>query len=301
MGETVRASAPGSIANLGCLFDVGGAAIGAFRDFVEVRREGRNIKVKATGPVPGGEWNVAHLVAEAFLSRINADEGVLIHVIKGVPVSAGLGSSGATAAATTLALNELFQASLGIEELLEMAARGEALVAGEPHYDNVAASLVGGVVMIDPQQPARLIKIKPPEWLRVVIFLRQSNVSGKTRVMRKILPKHVPLRKASMQVFASAALAWGFLEAREEGLKYANVGGVVEEVRAAYIENYWKAKEAALNAGALAFNISGAGPSLFALVKRGQEDKVAESVLQVLKGYSVVKTCIDVRGAVIED
>jgi len=302
MPKVVSVSAPGSIANIGCLFDAGGMAVKGFRDRVTVRVGGEGIRVTAVGDVPSGEGNVAYAVARSFMAEMGLRSGVHIEVVKGVPVSAGLGSSGATAAATAAALNIAFEAGLGLKDVLRLAASGEAFAAGEPHYDNVAPSLLGGVVLVNPASPGELLRLDPPPWLRVVLFLRQGGAaSGKTRAMRGILPQSIQLKRMTEQVFAAALFTWGLLTGEEKGIGYASRGGVVEEVRARYVENYWEAKRVAIEAGALAFNISGAGPSLFALVREGEEEEVVKAVQQLLRGYSVATTSVDTRGVAVEN
>ena len=148
------ASAPGSVANLGCLFDAAAAAVAVARDVVSIKEmDIEEIRVKAVGRVPEGSENVAYEAARAFLEIVECSAGVEITVEKGVPIGAGLGSSGATAAATVVALNELLGVGASAGELVAAAGEGEALVAGSPHYDNVAASILGGIVLVDSANP----------------------------------------------------------------------------------------------------------------------------------------------------
>jgi len=44
-------------------------------------------------------------------------------------------------------------------ELIEVAAEGEKVAAGSPHPDNVAASILGGLVLIYQRKPLRAIRI----------------------------------------------------------------------------------------------------------------------------------------------
>jgi len=87
----------------------------------------------------------------------------------------------------------------------------------------------------------------------------------------------------------------------ERYIAYASMGGPVEKARSRVIRNYWRAKEEALKAGAIAFNLSGAGPSMFALAKDDVASLVAERVLAVIDGYELVITGINMNGVVIED
>lgn len=299
MPGTVIVRAPASIANLGCLFDAAAMAIDAFYDEVVVEEAGGGLRVEAEGEkVPSGRMNVAYAAAQYLLARIYGREtDVLIRVRKGVPVGSGLGSSGATAAATVVALNELLGIGASTAELLEAAGAGEALAAGAPHYDNVAASLLGGVVLIDPQSPRFHVILEPPSWLRVVVFLKQSSDTTKTKAMRSILPESISLRDASHWAFTAAAFAVGLARGAKRCIAFASEGGVVENARTRAIPGYWEAKKAALLAGALAFNISGAGPSLFALAEEERVDDVVSKVMKFAPGYKPVVTKVELKGA----
>lgn len=295
----VKAMAPASVANIGCLFDAAAMAIEAFADEVSVEETSGDIEVKAWGNVPRGRMNVAYAAAVHFLKRMyGRSQGVRITVKKGVPVGAGLGSSGATAAATVAAINELLDIGAEVGDLIEAAGAGEVLAAGTPHYDNVTASLLGGVVLIDPKDPHSHLVIEPPEWLRVVLFVKQAPTTAKTRAMRAILPEKVELHEASRWAFAAAMLTVGLTRGVKRCICFASIGGPVEEARSKLLPKYREAKAIAVQAGALAFNISGAGPSVFALVEEGQEEAVIKALSGVLEGYKPIISRVAMKGAV---
>lgn len=299
MARRVAARAPASVANLGCLFDAAAMAVEAFYDEVVVEERGSgSVEVEAVGPVPPGRMNVAYAAVLHLLKKVYGREtGLTITVRKGVPVGSGLGSSGATAAAAVAAANELLGIGASTADLIEAAGAGEALAAGTPHYDNVSASLLGGVVLVDPLNPRVHLVVEPPSWLRVVLFVRESPGTAKTRAMREVLPEAVSLREASRWAFSAAAFVLGLARGVKACLRFASEGGPVESARARYIPGYWECKAAALRAGALAFNISGAGPSLFALAEEDTAEAVAKAVANVAPGYKPVVTRISPTGA----
>lgn len=296
------ASAPGSVANFGCLFDAAAAAIALARDVVTIREApSRGIRVRVKGGVPEGSENVAYAAARAFLKLAECSAGLEIQVEKGVPVGAGLGSSGATAAATVVALNELLGVGATTEELIAAAGEGEALAAGTPHYDNVAASIVGGIVLINPENPRDVLRLEPPRDLVLVLFIRERG-GKKTMEMRRVLPPRVPLEAAAKQAWAAARLVASLLSGDLEGLGEAICeGGPVERARGSLLPGYWEAKRKALEVGALGFSISGAGPSLMAICKPEDAADVARAVGELLErtglGANPVITTVDAVGA----
>ena len=67
-----------------------------------------------------------------------------IEVTKGVPSGYGVGSS-AVSAAAAMAFSTLYDLKIDKNRLVEYAAEGEVASAGTKHYDNVSASLLGGL------------------------------------------------------------------------------------------------------------------------------------------------------------
>ena len=284
--------APASIANLGLLFDIAAVAIDYAYDRVIARIIGEGstrVKVSAGGEVPSGEANVAYHAAINMLNDLGEAIELEITVEKGVPIGIGLGSSGATAAATVYAINVLLGEVLSREELVKYAGLGEAIAAGEPHYDNVAASLLGGLTLVYDINKAVIEKIEWPQNYRIIVFKPQRDILRidkrvpKTKAMREVLPKHVP-RERVVEVARRALLFKYYASLGEwsRALNMLNDGWEIETSRSKLIPGYNAAKEAALRAGAKAFNIAGAGPTIFAIVEEHDVENVVREVGVIL-------------------
>ncbi|MCL6635756.1 MAG: 4-(cytidine 5'-diphospho)-2-C-methyl-D-erythritol kinase, partial [Peptococcaceae bacterium] len=72
----------------------------------------------AGGGVPAGSGNLVCRAAELLRSRTGVRAGVKVRLFKAVPVAAGLGGGSADAAATLLALNELWGTGLSLPDLM---------------------------------------------------------------------------------------------------------------------------------------------------------------------------------------
>lgn len=284
--------APASIANLGLLFDIAAVAIDYAYDRVIARIIGEGstrVKVFAGGEVPSGEANVAYHAAINMLNDLGEAIELEITVEKGVPIGMGLGSSGATAAATVYAINVLLGEVLSREELVKYAGLGEAIAAGEPHYDNVAASLLGGLTLVYDINKAVIEKIEWPQNYHIIVFKPQRDILRidkrvpKTKAMREVLPKHVP-RERVVEVARRALLFKYYASLGEwsRALNMLNDGWEIETSRSKLIPGYNAAKEAALRAGAKAFNIAGAGPTIFAIVEEHDVENVVREVGVIL-------------------
>ncbi len=288
-----EAIAPASTANLGCLFDLAAMAVDAWTDKVIVKVEkGREVKVEGEG-IPSGKENTAYHAAVAVLEKYgDPPVGLNIKVVKGVPVGIGLGSSGATAAAAAAAVDLALGGKLTPDDLVWAAGQGEAAVAGAPHYDNVAASVLGGLAIILSRQPLKVVKMDPPELAILFLIPVKAPEGKKTRKAREILPKLVELDAMVEAMSAIAEFLVSLSRNDAAGLGRAvSRGGVVEKARGEIIPGYWELKEKALKLGALGCNISGAGPSILILVKKGGENEIEKALLETAAryGYRVAK------------
>jgi len=176
----VTVKAPSSTANLGPGFDVFGLAVDAFFDEVKLsKKKEKGIKIISKDSIPTNPTNnTAGLVVNTMLKKFKINSGIEIKIKKGVPIGFGLGSSAASAAATAVAFDKLFKLNLDPNSLVEFAGIGEKASAGSVHYDNVAASILGGFVIVR-NNPLDIIKIKAPNNLALCVAIPKINVPAK--------------------------------------------------------------------------------------------------------------------------
>jgi len=292
----VRVRAYSSSANLGPGFDVLSVALNAYYDEVEARLSGSpGVRVAGVeGPYAEGSGGARSAAAavEALLGGAGVEGvGVELRVYKGVPPGRGLGSSGASAAAAVVAVNELLGLGLPAEELVAYAGEGERVSAGAPHYDNVAASILGGLVVASRGRRGLRLFRAPLDAVFAVLTPLYPVPEGKTGVMRSVLPREVPLSDAVRNFGRAAGIVaaayTGDLEAFGELM---SMDEIVEPRRAPHVRCYREVREAAFKAGALGFALSGAGPSMIALAgPRGSEGD-AERIAEAMRGAC---TCCD--------
>ncbi len=292
--RSIKVRSPCSSANLGSGFDSFGLALEAFFDTVTVKLTGEEIRLKVTGlgaeNIPTNlERNTAGLVAEKILK--NRDVGVEIHLHKGIPLRMGLGSSGASAAACAFALNELLNLGLSKNEIIKLAAAGEAAAAGTSHADNVAASTLGGFTIVRRfDDSLNAIRLDPPPNLEVALALPHVETPGnKTAAARAVLPRFVPLRDAILNIQNAASLIAGFNYGDVEMIGRGMADVIAEPFRKKLIPGYEAVKKAALDVGAAGVAISGAGPGIIAVVdsmKTSTED-VAQAMSEAFQNEGV--------------
>lgn len=91
--------------------------------------------------VPADERNLIVQAARLLARRTGTEQGARIELDKGIGVGAGLGGGSSDAAATLLALNELWQTEVAREEL---TAWGAELGSDIPLFFSLPAVVVGG-------------------------------------------------------------------------------------------------------------------------------------------------------------
>jgi homoserine kinase len=276
------ASAPASIGNVGVGFDILGQAFDAARDEVTALVEaepgvrlGEVSGLVSTLPNTPAS-NTALAAAKAVLDAAGASFGMRLSIKKGVPLAAGMGGSAASAVAGAAAANMLLDAPFEVEELLPFALEGERVASDPPHWDNVMASLLGGLVIAAREEPALVQRLPVPKG--VVTILLHPAATVETKMARNILRKEVPMRLAvehSRRVAAFVAgCATGDLALVRAGFEDL----LVEPQRMHLLPLLPEVKRAALSAGALGCSFSGSGPSVFAWALEADADRVEDAM-----------------------
>jgi len=292
--QSIKIRSPCSSANLGSGFDSFGLALEAFYDTITLELTDGEIKIEVTGieaeRVPKSpDRNTAGFVAKRLLEK--KDVGVKIHLYKGIPSGMGLGSSGASAAACAYGLNELLNLGLSKNEIIKWAALGEIAAAGVAHADNVAASILGGFTIVRTcNDLIDAVRLNPPPNLRIALAMPIIKTSeNKTAAARSILPRSIPLRNAVLNIQNAAYIVAGFHLGDIEMIGRGMMDAIAEPFRKKLIPCYEDVKKAALDAGAAGVTISGAGPTVIAVVDstRTSAEDVAKAMAEAFRDGGV--------------
>jgi len=261
--------APATSANLGSGFDVFGVSLDRPADVLRVERaDETEIDVTGMGSrfVPEDPAkNTAGVVADAL------DAPARIEIDKGVRPSSGLGSSAASAAGAAVALDALYDRGLSETELVRIAAEGEAAVSGEAHADNVAPAVFGGFTIVTDDEISAIETALP-----LVVCLPEIVVS--TRDARGVVPNRVDLDDLVDTVGSAATLTAGMFRRSPQLVGQGLRDSVVTPARAKLIDGYDAVCAAAEDAGATGVTVSGAGPAVLAVCRRGTRRAVASAM-----------------------
>jgi homoserine kinase len=307
----VVVSVPGGIGNLGPGLDVLGCAVAGLRDEVTAEwsdRPGVSLLEAGHPELPTDPTrHTSAIAASAVLdaarrrgARLPA-AGIALSVHKALPLSGGQGGSAASAVAGAVAADALCGSVLDQTSLLLCCLLAEEAVAGR-HLDNIAPSLLGGIVLVRSVDPIDVIRLPIPDGLRIVLAhpsqrLRTSDARG---VLPASLPRSVVLHQMA-QVAAIVAACYS----NDLALLGRSIDDrIAEPARAPLLPGFLDAKDAAMTAGALGASISGAGPTAFALVAGdGVAERVATAMREAYAAAGVESstrvTHVDPNGAVV--
>ncbi|HET9093489.1 MAG TPA: homoserine kinase [Solirubrobacteraceae bacterium] len=250
----VRIEVPGSSANLGPGYDVLAAAL-ALHLTVEVWESGR-FRLHTDLHLRRDRQN---LIVRAFERVLPADR-FEFRVSSTIPLSGGMGSSAAGVIAGLLAADHL---TGGGADVLALA------VEFEGHPDNVAASLLGGLVICDGADVRRL---EMPADLEAVLLIPHRPV--RTALARQAVPATVPIADAVHNLASVARLIAG-LTTGDHSLIAAGLGDRLHQPHRAHLYPHFSDIAAhATEHGALGATVSGAGPTVLVWCARGDHGEL---------------------------
>ncbi|MGV3709938.1 MAG: homoserine kinase [Gemmatimonas sp.] len=304
----IVAYAPGSIGNFGPGIDVLGCALVGAGDEVRVTVNSTPGVIIEDAGHPALTTNPARhasaIAARAVLQRAGVpDFGLSMWVRKGLPLAAGQGGSAASAIAAAVAVNALLSDhgidALDTLALLDAALVAETIVAGR-HLDNLAPSLVGGMVCVRSIDPIDFVQV--PVNCTMFIALAHPDIAVRTADARAALPAFVSREMLVQQLAATSALVTGLAAGDIALVGRAMTDYYAEPARAGLVRGFVEAKRAAIEAGALGGSFSGSGPTTFMVC---ETEAIALAVAEAMRwSYEVSGvactsrvTTIDFEGA----
>jgi homoserine kinase len=273
---------PATSANLGPGFDALGLALTLYDEVsARVIPSGLTIDVCGEGAADVADSAEAHLVVRAMRAAFDdlgakQPPGLALRCVNRIPHGRGLGSSAAAIVAGILAARALADAGVSAGEALPLANELEG------HPDNVATCLFGGLTIAwltgsatpggrPPVPPdttliPHALRLQPAEEITPVAIIAPAPVS--TELARDLMPAQVPHSDAA-RTAGRAALLIAALTTRPEVLLDATEDWLHQDYRAPVMP---ATRELAgrLRAAGLAAVVSGAGPSVLALLTAGQ-------------------------------
>lgn len=272
-------SAPGSSANLGPGFDAFALALDIWNE-ITVDTDGVAGEITLEGSEASLLDSRENLSITAMQALAKAHgrtlPGFSLSARVDIPVARGLGSSAAALAVGLAAANELLALGLSLDDLFAFAWQMEG------HGDNVGAAIYGGAVLAASgvHRPVHLFNGVAPR-LEAVIFIPE--ITGATAAARAALPPTVPHPDAAFNVGVAAGLALGLHMGDYALVSICMRDRLHEPYRARLFPHLEPLTAAARQAGALGAALSGAGPSVLALVEPVDSLAVAAALTETAR------------------
>lgn len=271
----INIKVPATSANLGPGFDCLGMALNIYNEVnfeetgsgkIEVMWDPSN---SITIPC---DKNLVHTAFSRTLDLLGfTPRGVTINMQRqAIPIGRGLGSSAACVVAGVLGANEIAGGLLSFEEIVDLATEIEG------HPDNVVPALSGGMtIAIQHGGSVSYSKVEVPGNLRFVALVPEFTLA--TSDARQALPDMYSRADAIFNLSRVAMLVACLQNNELHNLRIATEDRIHQPYRMGFIPGACKIFDELKHAGSLAEYISGAGPTIMAVV---DGDMQAKSLLE---------------------
>lgn len=206
---------------------------------------------------------------------------------KSIPIGRGLGASAVARVAGVVGANALMGGPLDADTMLRLASELEG------HADNAAPALLGGlqVVVFDESGLSHVV-VPVPKELRVILFV--PDFSMPTKESRQRLPSRLTRQDAVFNIGRAALLIAAVATGRFDALRVATQDVLHQPARSAIFPAMPKLIATALDAGACAAYLSGAG-STIAAWSTDRESEIARALEETASANGVSGHIIQTR------
>jgi len=280
---------PATTANMGPGFDCIGMALEDIYNELTVEEADRfsiEITSEKSASMPTSGDNMICQAMSMFYSKIDRPMPTLrLRQNDGIPIARGLGSSAACIVAGLMAANELSGSKLSREELAQMAS------AVEGHPDNVAPAILGGLISgaMDSDE-MKYVKITPSNELSFAVFIPDFQVL--TEKARGVLPPLYSRADAVFNASRASLFVASMMSGNWDNLRVATQDKIHQPYRSQLIPDMDDIFADSLELGAKGVFLSGAGPTLLAIVMKKHE---AEFVSEMKKRLGYMKDTWELR------
>ena len=262
----MRIDVPATSANLGSGFDSLGIALTKCNRVWMEEWDAVDIASLDDTVVPTDSSNLIYWAAERLFEECGHKlPGLRIRQENNIPMARGLGSSSACIVAGILGANRMLGNPLSQKDLIRMAAKIEG------HPDNTTPALSGGLVA-SAMEGERVYSVSVPVSDKIRFAVLVPPFELKTELARKMLPDTYTREDAVYNLSRSALMTASLFSGKIENLRVAVQGRLHQPYRSGLIEHYDQVFRISYELGSLGTYVSGAGPTIIALVPSDEAD-----------------------------
>lgn len=294
----IRVRVPATSANLGAGFDSLGLAVNLY-NYIEMAESDRVDIASLDGTwVPTTKENMIYSAVEHLYALCGRKlPGLKLRQRNNIPMTRGLGSSSACIVGGLYGANTLLGNPFSKDELVNIASELEG------HPDNTAPALLGGIVTaVLEDDRVFWVKQEVQNALRLVAIIPDFKIS--TEMARQVLPNEVSHLDARYNLSRAALFSASLLQGKYQNLRIAVEDRLHQPYRMKLIAHADEVFARAYQLNAYAVYVSGAGPTIMALVN-GEDADFIHSLRSYLgemqlDGWKIKELAVDNVGAIIE-
>ena len=295
----IKVSVPATSANVGSGFDAVGLAVTLYNTATFEENDKLDISAADGTRIPRGESNLIYRSAKSLFDRVGKRIPPLkIVQTNPIPMARGLGSSSACIIAGLLGANRMLGDVLNTQELLTLAT------AIEGHPDNVAPALLGGLTT-SVFEGGEVYSVKREVDPSLCFAAVVPDYKLLTEAARAALPAQIPHKDAVYNLSRAALATAAFCDGDYGLLGVATKDALHQRYRLPLIEGGEEVFELAQDLCAQAVYISGAGPTIIAVVHKDDDEFFARAGEALPKSdklshFTLYRLLADNAGAAVE-
>lgn len=276
----IRIRVPATSANFGPGFDCIGMALQLYNTVEIEKHDSLRIEIVGEGAqsIPRNGSNLFFKSYRRTMAHLGVKpDNLLIKQVNNIPSTRGLGSSSTAVVAGILAAQAVSGIALPKEESLLLATQVEG------HPDNVAPALYGGFVSaVGGTHDARCHSFAVPPALVPVALIPSHELP--TSKARAVLPQFVPFADAVFNVSRASFLVASMAKGDLDGVFSVLEDRLHQPYRAQLMKGFAEIIAKCFSLGCPAY-LSGAGPTLMALCRRGETDGFVRGIENTLTAF----------------
>lgn len=277
----IKIEIPATSANLGSGFDSLGVALNMYNHVWMEEADEIDITSKDGVNVPKDESNLIYWSADILYKECGKVlPGLRIIQENNIPMTRGLGSSSACIAAGLIGANRFLGSPLSQHDLVNLACKIEG------HPDNTTPALLGGLVTTA-MENGRVYSVSVPvaKNIRFGVFIPPFEL--KTEVARKALPDEYSREDAVYNLSRSSLMTAALFSGSLENLRVAVQDSIHQPYRKKFISGVDTVFRMSYELGSYGTYISGAGPSIIAIIDDTLEDTFNEYAISHLESRGI--------------
>lgn len=292
----IKVRVPATSANLGPGFDSLGISFSMYNEYkFSLKEDG--VTFKGFEKEFSNTDNIIFIAMKKTFLKYNYNYGGVEIVLleQQIPISRGLGSSSSCIVAGIVGAFGLMGKEIDKDEVLKIA------VDIEGHPDNVAPAILGGLVaavMEDGKPIYNVVSVK--DGIKFIALIPEFTLS--TKKARAVLPEEIPFKDGVYNVGRAALLVSCFANGNYRLLKQATKDKLHENYRSKLIDGYEGLYNKCFEFNALACFLSGAGPTLMAIIDEGDNvfvEKISLYIEENKLNWGIHELTTDKQGAII--